>query len=59
MNKTITKNTSATSKNASTSNTSGYTISPLKAEHMQSAAELFIRTFCDDEPITKHLGIPI
>ena len=36
---------------------SGYTLQTLGREHMQSAADLFIKTFCDDEPITKHLGI--
>jgi histidine decarboxylase len=36
---------------------SGYTLRTLGREHMQSAADLFIKTFCDDEPITKHLGI--
>ncbi len=34
-----------------------YTIQTLSREHMQSTADLFIKTFCDHEPITKHLGI--
>jgi histidine decarboxylase len=36
---------------------SGYKLCTLGREHMQSAAELFTKSFCDDEPITKHLGI--
>lgn len=34
-----------------------YTIRTLAKEHMQSTAELFIKSFCDSEPITKYLGI--
>ena len=40
-----------------TSLKAGYTIQTLGREHMQAAANLFIKTFCDSEPITKHLGI--
>lgn len=32
-----------------------YKIQPLTQEYMQSTAELFIKTFCDSEPITRHL----
>lgn len=34
-----------------------YSIRTLGKEHMQSAAELFIKSFCNSEPITKHLGV--
>lgn len=34
-----------------------YSIHTLQPEHMQSALDLFVRSFCDSEPITKHLGI--
>ncbi len=43
--------------NATQKTKSGYTITTLGREHMQSVVDLFIKTFCNDEPITKHLGI--
>lgn len=57
MNKTTMANKPATTTTGPQKTKSGYTIMPLGREHMQSAADLFITTFCDDEPITKHLGI--
>lgn len=57
MNKVTTKTTEKTTGSTSKKTTGGYTIKPLQKEHMQSLAELFIKTFCDDEPITKHLDI--
>ena len=35
----------------------GYTIVTLADVHVKSAVELFTKSFCDSEPITKHLGI--
>lgn len=37
--------------------TKEHTISTLKAEHLKSAKDLFIKAFCYSEPVTKHLGI--
>lgn len=34
-----------------------YTTKTLTKEHLESAVELFTRSFCDSEPITKHLKI--
>jgi histidine decarboxylase len=34
-----------------------YQITTLKEEHIKSAAELFIKSFCESEPVTKHLNI--
>lgn len=34
-----------------------YTIHTLQEEHVKSAVELFTKSFCDSEPITKHLNI--
>lgn len=34
-----------------------YTIQTLQHEHLKSTVELFTKTFCDSEPITKHLNI--
>jgi histidine decarboxylase len=34
-----------------------YKIVTLTNEHVKSAVELFVKSFCDSEPITKHLGI--
>jgi hypothetical protein len=59
----MTKTTTSETTSKTTSNTlpkktkAGYRIQTLGREHMQSAADLFIKTFCDGEPITKHLGI--
>lgn len=33
------------------------TIHTLDQEHLKSTLDLFIKSFCDSEPITKHLGI--
>jgi len=41
----------------STTVQTGYTVQTLGREHMQAVADLFIKTFCDSEPVTKHLGI--
>jgi len=49
--------TSTTSKHTTTSDITSYTLHPLSKEYMQSTADLFIKTFCSSEPITKHLGI--
>lgn len=35
----------------------GIEISILKEEHINGAAEIFTRAFCDDEPLLKYLGI--
>ena len=56
MSKTMTTTTS-TSQTGPKKTKTGYRILTLGREHMQSAADLFIKTFCDGEPITKHLGI--
>lgn len=53
---TTTTTTKSTSTSSATTKTD-YTIKPLGREHMQSASDLFIKTFCDLEPVTKHLGI--
>jgi len=34
-----------------------YKIVTLTDEHVKSAVDLFVKTFCDSEPITKHLNI--
>lgn len=34
-----------------------YTIQPLAPDHVKATVELFTKTFCDSEPITRHLGI--
>lgn len=34
-----------------------YTIQTLSDEHVKSTVELFTKSFCDSEPITKHLGV--
>jgi hypothetical protein len=34
-----------------------YTIHTLDTNNIQSTVDLFVRSFCDSEPITKHLGI--
>lgn len=34
-----------------------YSIQTLQEEHVKSAVNLFIKAFCDSEPITKHLNI--
>lgn len=34
-----------------------YSFVTLKAEHEKAAIDLFIRSFCDSEPITKHLNV--
>lgn len=34
-----------------------YTIHTLKEEHIKSAIDIFVKSFCDSEPITKHLHI--
>lgn len=34
-----------------------YQITTLSKEHLKSAVELFTKSFCDSEPITKHLNI--
>ncbi|VVC75901.1 Histidine decarboxylase [Aquicella siphonis] len=43
MNKTITK--------------TEYTIHTLQEEHVKSTVELFTKSFCDSEPITRHLNV--
>ncbi len=43
MNKTITE--------------TNYKIATLAKEHLESATDLFTRVFCDNEPVTKHIGI--
>lgn len=42
---------------ANTINKVEYTIHTLQEEHTKSAIDLFIKSFCDSEPITKHLHI--
>lgn len=46
-------------KKAMTSTTTKveYTVHTLKEEHMKAALDLFVKSFCDSEPVTKHLGI--
>lgn len=53
MNKTMTTK----SKSTLDSGSSEYSLHPLTREYMQSTADLFIKTFCESEPVTKHLGI--
>lgn len=48
---------STTNNGNTTTSLETITIKPLTREHMQEAADLFIKTFCDYEPITKKLGI--
>lgn len=36
---------------------SEFTIETLSASHVKSAVQLFVKSFCDSEPITNHLGI--
>jgi GNAT superfamily N-acetyltransferase len=43
--------------NMTNNNIKEYTITTLKDEHVKSASELFTRSFCDSEPVTKHLNI--
>lgn len=57
MNKTETMTKTEANKATPKRSKTGYSIRPLTREYMQGAADLFVRTFCDDEPITKHLGI--
>ena len=35
-----------------------YSILTLQKEHIESTVKLFVRSFCDSEPITKHLNMP-
>lgn len=37
--------------------TTDYKITSLTAEHLNSTVRLFTRSFCDSEPITRHLGL--
>lgn len=37
--------------------TTDYTIVTMQDEHAKSAIDLFVKAFCDSEPITKHLNI--
>ncbi len=53
----MTKTTNPKITPINTVSKSGYQIMRMGREHMQSTVDLFIKTFCDDEPITKHLGI--
>ncbi len=40
-----------------TTTTVGYSVHTLQEEHVKSTIELFVKSFCDGEPITKHLNI--
>lgn len=40
-----------------TTNRPEYTIHTLQEEHTKPAIDLFIKSFCDSEPITKHLNV--
>lgn len=46
-----------TSTMLSTHKKPDYIITILQAEHIPSTVELFVKTFCDSEPITRHLGM--
>jgi hypothetical protein len=49
--------TSSTAPNARFYQNSNYQFSLLKEEHVAQATELFIKTFCDEEPMTRYLNI--
>ncbi len=49
--------TKTTQKSTQSGKKEDFTIRTLGREHMQDVKKLFIKTFCDHEPITKHLGV--